>query len=124
MWHDTYQYWFCPARKFVAICICSLGFYGVLKLGGKLALIMGAMAIVIVIYLVTLFTKFGQFALTSAMIQRNWINSNTSGLWCKKFICSVPIFEVSVGIFYNVKKTTIFSIIGTVLNITVTLLLL
>ncbi len=124
LWQHSHQNWFCPSHKFVAISVGTLASYGVIKLHGPRSMVMGCMTALSLMYLWTLFKKFGQLYELSEQVRDNWMNSSSSTKWMKRYIRSVPIFRVDVGTFYFVKKTTVVAIMYTVLNNTVTLLFL
>lgn len=87
---------------------------------------MGAMAVITLVYLSVLFGKFGQLNNESINMRANWVNAHDVKRykWIKRFVASVPDFRVKIGSFYYVGTTTVFTILETVLDNTITLLLL
>lgn len=124
LWQHAHEGWFCPSHKFVAVCVATLGSYGVIKLTGPARNSMGGMATITLIYIWTLFSKFGQLNDISRDMLWNWKKHTKSTKWMRKFVSSVPIFRVHVGSFYPVERMTVFTALLTVLNNTITILLL
>lgn len=124
LWQHSHQAWFCPSHKFVAISVGTLSSYGVIKLSGPRSIVMGFTAALSLLYLSTLFYKFGKLHELSGQVLENWRHSPTSTRWMRKYVRSVPTFKVDIGSFYYVQKTTVIMVMWTVLNNTVNLLLL
>ncbi|CAL8116744.1 unnamed protein product [Orchesella dallaii] len=124
IWQLNFQHWFCPSHKATTIIVATLSLYGVIKLSGPRAIIMGFVALLCLMYLSTLFYKFGQFHEMSKKTLENWRNLPKTGKWMKKFLKSVPVFSIGIGNFYFVKKTTVVIILDGVLNNTITLFFL
>lgn len=124
LWQLNFQYWFCPSHKAATICIATSALYGVVKLSGPRSIVMGFVAALCLLYLSTLFYKFGKFNDVIQKTLENWKNSTKTSKYMKKFIKSVPVLSINVGNFYHVKKTTVIMVLYTVLNNTITLFLL
>ncbi|CAL8073158.1 unnamed protein product [Orchesella dallaii] len=124
LWQHAHQSWFCPSHKAVTISIGTLASYGVIKLRGPRSLVMGCMATLSLLYLWTLFRKFGQLHELSDQMLENWKHSTSTTKWMRKFVHSVPVLRVDIGSFYHVEKTTVITVLWTVLNNTITLLFL
>lgn len=123
-WQQGHQTWFCPSHKYVTMFVATLASYGVIKLKGPRSMVMGIMAIFAMLYLWTLLRKFARLLEISEDMQRNWLYQHNTSKWLKMYLRSVPAFRIDIGNFYFVKKTTIVSALWTVINNTISLLLL
>lgn len=124
LWQLNFQNWFCPSHKAVTISIATSALYGVVKLSGPRSIVMGFVAALCLMYLSTLFYKFGMFNDVVESTLENRKNSTKTSKYMKKFIKSVPVLCINIGNFYRVKKTTVIMVLYTVLNNTITLFLL
>ncbi|CAL8073164.1 unnamed protein product [Orchesella dallaii] len=123
VFQHTYRMWFQPSQKANTMAISSLAIYGVIKLEGRQARIMGFAATFSILYLASLYRKLGLLYETSMKLRQEWQTSPSSSKWMRKFIHSIPDFRVDVADFYFIRKTTVVNVIYTVLNGTITLLL-
>jgi len=124
LWQVVFQNWFCPMQKAVAIAVGSLALYGVIKLSGPRSLVMGCMATLALLYLWTIYRKFGQLHCMTEKLIDNWKNAPSSTKRIRKFVESVPALRIDIASFYYVNKTTVATVLETVLDNTITLLLM
>ncbi|CAL8073162.1 unnamed protein product [Orchesella dallaii] len=124
LWQTVFQDLFCPYNKALAISVGTLASYGVIKLSGPRSLVMGCMATLSLLYLWTMYRKFGQLHELSGQMLEKWKHAPTSTKLMRKFVQSVPILRIDIGSFYFVHKTTVATVLDTVLNNTITLLFL
>lgn len=124
IWQINFQHWFCPTHKAAAVCIATSALYGVIKLSGPRSVVMGFVAVLALLYLSTLFYKFGKFNEIFGKTLENWKNSTDTTKYMKKFIKSVPVLSIQIGEFYSIKRTTVIMVMYTVLNNTITLFFL
>ncbi|ODN02859.1 hypothetical protein Ocin01_03822 [Orchesella cincta] len=124
LWQTVFQDWFIPSNKACAIAVGTLASYGVIKLSGPRSLVMGCMATLSLLYLWTMYRKFGQLHELSVKMLENWRHAPNSTKRIRKFVESVPVFRIDIGCFYYVHRTTVATVLETVLNNTITLLFL
>lgn len=120
-WEISFQHWLCPAHKAVVCNVATLALYGVVKLSGPRAVIMGMVTVISVLYLSTLFYKFGQMHEKSDKLIKNWRTSENGSKYVRKVMRSVPGFGIKIGSFYCVHRTTVINVLWNVLNNTITL---
>lgn len=127
---ETYRIWVQPAQKAVTIAIASFALYGVIKLDGRQPLIMGFAPGFAILYLTAVYRKLGLFYEASIKLRGAWLanvktgNANYKrGKWMEKYIISVQCFKVDTGQFYFAQKTTVATILYSILNMTITMLL-
>lgn len=103
--------------------IAIFALFGVVRLEGRQSRIMGFAAMFCILYLASLYRKLGLIFDASVRLRDAWLNSPGSTLWMRKFIRSVRDFRLDVGIFYYIHRTTVVSVVYTILNGWVTVLL-
>lgn len=119
---DTYRTWVHPAQKSITMGISTLAIYGVMKLGGRQGRIMGFAATFALLYLASLYRKLGLMYEHSVKLRQTCMYNGNSK-WMQKYMRGVQVFRVDVGEYYFVHKTTVITILYTILNGTITLLL-
>ncbi|CAL8073168.1 unnamed protein product [Orchesella dallaii] len=115
--------WWQPSQKATTICIAILALFGMMKLEGRQGRIMGFASSFCILYLASFYRKLGLLYETSTKMRQAWLASPSSTKWMRKLISSVQDFRVDVADFYFVRKTTVISVLYTILNGTITLLL-
>lgn len=120
---DTYRLWFQPTQKGNTMCIAVLALFGVVRLEGRQSRIMGLAATFSILYLASLYRKLGLVFDASVKLRDAWLYSPASSVWMRKFIKSVRDFRVDVANFYFIHRTTVVSVLYTILNGWVTVLL-
>ncbi|CAL8070333.1 unnamed protein product [Orchesella dallaii] len=123
-WEDSFQYFLCPAQKATICTICTLGLYGLVKLTGPRSIIMGCVALLAMLYIITMFYKFGLVHEFSGITLENWSHSPSSTKWMRKVLKSIPSLGVYIGNFYIMEKTSIAVVLDKILNSTITLFFL
>lgn len=120
---DAYRMWYQPAHKWFGICLCVVGLFGFVKLDGRQSRTMGLAATICILYLATTYRKLGLIFDVSVKLRNAWLYTPRSSLWMRKYIRSVRDFRVDVSCFYFVHRTTVVTVLYTILNSWITVLL-
>ncbi|CAL8073172.1 unnamed protein product [Orchesella dallaii] len=123
MFHFCFQYYFLPMHKSIAIGIATCAVYGVIRLTGPRAVIMGFVALLSLTYLSILFRRMGLMFEESFNIKRIWLNSPSTGKYARKVLQAQPELRIDVGNFYYVERSTVLTLLLVVFNFTVNLLI-
>lgn len=119
----AYRGWYEPMQKGNAMSVAILALYGVIKLEGRQARIMGFAATFSITYLAFLYRKLGLMYDASVKLRRAWLHAPQTPKWMRKWIKAVPDFRVDVGNFYFVQKTTVVNVLDCIFTTTISFLL-
>lgn len=120
---DVFRMWFQPTHKGNALAISVLALFGVVRLHGRQRRIMVMVAALAISYLSLFYRKLGLIFDSSVKLKAAWLKSSNCSLWTRKYIKSVRDFRVDVGPFYFVDRTTVITVLYTILNGWITVLL-
>lgn len=82
---------------------------------------MGLALLFSVLYLASLYRKLGLLYESSVKLRRDILDAPDTSKWLRKWIKGMRDFRVDVGYFYFVNKTTVVTVLYTVLNGAITI---
>ena len=121
IWNETFLI---PYTKLAAVIVAVAGTYGMIRLDLSRSRAMAGSAAFCLLYLYTLYHRYGILNELSEETLRKWKTSSKTPKHVKKTFDSIPEFKIWVGNYYYVSKTTVLSIMETVIDNTITLLMM
>lgn len=128
LFHHCFQGYFLPTHKAQVMCIATCATFGVVRMTGPRVIVMGFVALISILYMSTIFRKMGLLYEESTQLKQMWL-SRTRGMdrsqnskYMRRLVQSQQEFRIDVGTYYFVKRSTVVTLIHSIIIFTVNLL--
>lgn len=127
MFQYSFQSYLLPVQYGVAACAAICGTFGVLRMTGPRAIVMGVVAIFAISYLYSVFRGMGLLYEESFALKTLWLKlsreKSSRAKYFRKEIQAKQEFRIEVGSFFFIKRSTIMTLVNGIVNFTANLLL-